>query len=162
MEGRYLPCFPARYPEVAVGLVVVTDGEVCALTASTYGRDGDLDHGADVSLALEDHLGRGGQQESFWSSRDLGHLQGLTQRCLVACHLAFPGHWSHTKPLLVPPPSVISGLSFLPCAFHFPHPHPVCHLVSRRSPYGRSRCSCLASHSRAHITLATESSFLFP
>lgn len=66
----------------------------------------------------------GGQQESRWFSRDLGRRRGLSQPCVQASHLHFPGI-SPTETTLGSGPWYWispSVLSFLPCPLHPPHP----------------------------------------
>lgn len=127
-------------------------GSVCSCRLCC-GRNEDRDLGAVVSLALEDQLGMGGQQESPWSSRDVGRRRGLSRPCVQASHLRFPGI-GPTETTLASGPLVLSlsVLSFLPCPLHPPHPSPACCLVSHRSHYGRSGRSSLTIHSAAHIT----------
>lgn len=98
--------------------------EVFALEASTHGRNEDLDHRAARGLSCpRGPTEEGGQQESPRSSRDPGII-GLSQHCLVASHLAFPGHWCHTNHsrLRASVHSVLSCLSFLshPFTLHPP------------------------------------------
>lgn len=129
-----------------------------ALAASTLSKSEDSVHGADAFPALEDQLRRGGQQESLWSSRGLGHPRGLSW--LLTWHfLGIGPTQNHAWFRASGPGSPLSSLPLLPAPpLSPPHPKPACQTaVSHSSLYGKSGGSSLTVNSRVHIVLATES-----